>query len=47
MVVLILLWVVKILGTDINYAWPTAEIAVLGPEAAITIMHRKNLKNSC
>jgi acetyl-CoA carboxylase carboxyltransferase component len=36
----------KNLGTDINYAWPTAEIAVLGPEAAITIMHRKNLKNS-
>ncbi len=36
----------KNLGTDVNYAWPTAEIAVLGPEAAITIMHRKNLKNS-
>jgi acetyl-CoA/propionyl-CoA carboxylase len=36
----------KNLGTDINYAWPTAEIAVLGPEAAITIMHRKSLKNS-
>ena len=36
----------KNLGTDINYAWPTAEIAVLGPEAAITIVHRKSLKNS-
>jgi acetyl-CoA/propionyl-CoA carboxylase len=36
----------KNLGTDVNYAWPTAEIAVLGPEAAITIMHRKTLKNS-
>src|SRR4029078_2126257 len=36
----------KNLGTDINYAWPTAEIAVLGPEAAITIMHRNSLKNS-
>ena len=36
----------KNLGTDINYAWPTAEIAVLGPEAAITIIHRKSLKNS-
>jgi acetyl-CoA/propionyl-CoA carboxylase len=36
----------KNLGTDINYAWPTAEIAVLGPEAAVTIMHRKSLKNS-
>ena len=36
----------KNLKTDINYAWPTAEIAVLGPEAAITIIHRKDLKNS-
>jgi acetyl-CoA/propionyl-CoA carboxylase len=36
----------KNLGTDINYAWPTAEIAVLGPEAAVTILHRKSLKNS-
>lgn len=35
----------KNLGTDINLAWPTAEIAVLGPEAAITIIHRKSLKN--
>ena len=36
----------KNLGTDINYAWPSAEIAVLGPEAAVTILHRKSLKNS-
>jgi acetyl-CoA/propionyl-CoA carboxylase len=36
----------KNLGTDLNIAWPTAEIAVLGPEAAITIMHRKSLKDS-
>ncbi|MGA8842813.1 MAG: carboxyl transferase domain-containing protein, partial [Nitrososphaeraceae archaeon] len=36
----------KNLRTDINYAWPTAEIAVLGPEAAITITHRKDLKDS-
>jgi len=36
----------KNLRTDINYAWPTAEIAVLGPEAAITILHRKDLKDS-
>src|SRR6476646_10824519 len=36
----------KNLRADINYAWPTAEIAVLGPEAAITIVHRKSLKNS-
>lgn len=36
----------KNLRADMNYAWPTAEIAVLGPEAAITILHRKDLKNS-
>jgi len=36
----------KNLGTDLNIAWPTAEIAVLGPEAAITIIHRKSLKDS-
>jgi acetyl-CoA carboxylase carboxyltransferase component len=36
----------KNLRSDINYAWPTAEIAVLGPEAAITIIHRRDLKGS-
>ncbi|HEX2014272.1 MAG TPA: acyl-CoA carboxylase subunit beta, partial [Nitrososphaera sp.] len=36
----------KNLRADVNYAWPNAEIAVLGPEAAITILHRKDLKNS-
>ena len=28
---------------DINYAWPTAEIAVMGPEGAIEIVFRKEL----
>ena len=36
----------KNLRADVNYAWPSAEIAVLGPEAAITIIHRKDLKQS-
>jgi acetyl-CoA/propionyl-CoA carboxylase len=36
----------KHLRTDINYAWPTAEIAVLGPEAAINIIFRKELAES-
>src|ERR671933_790060 len=36
----------KNLKADMNYAWPTAEIAVLGPEAAITIIHRRDLKGS-
>jgi acetyl-CoA carboxylase carboxyltransferase component len=26
-----------------NFAWPTAEIAVLGPEAAINIIFRKDI----
>jgi acetyl-CoA/propionyl-CoA carboxylase len=36
----------KNLHADVNYAWPNAEIAVLGPEAAVTITHRKDLKNA-
>jgi len=33
----------KNLRTDINYAWPTAKIAVMGADAAIKIMNRKDL----
>ncbi|MDO9512265.1 MAG: acyl-CoA carboxylase subunit beta [Bacteroidales bacterium] len=33
----------KHLRGDINYAWPTAEIAVMGPKGAIEILHSKNL----
>jgi len=33
----------KNLGTDVNYAWPTARCAVLGAEAAVKIMKRKEL----
>lgn len=36
----------KNLRTDINYAWPTAKIAVLGSDAAVRIMNRKDLANS-
>ena len=28
---------------DINYAWPTAEIAVMGPEGAVNIIFRKEI----
>ena len=31
---------------DINYAWPGAEIAVMGPEGAISIVHRKEIESS-
>ena len=30
-------------GGDINYAWPTAEIAVMGPQGAINIIFRKEI----
>ncbi len=33
----------KHLRGDINLAWPSAEIAVMGPEGAINILHRKEL----
>lgn len=29
---------------DINYAWPTAEIAVMGPKGAIEILYNKNIR---
>jgi acetyl-CoA carboxylase carboxyltransferase component len=31
---------------DINYAWPAAEIAVMGPEGAINIINRKEIESS-
>ena len=36
----------KNLRTDINYAWPTARCAVLGAEAAVKIMARKDIAES-
>jgi propionyl-CoA carboxylase beta chain len=33
----------KHLRTDVNYAWPTAEIAVMGPEGAVNIVYRREL----
>jgi len=34
----------KHLGTDINFAWPTAEIAVMGAESAVTVLHHRTVK---
>lgn len=34
----------KQLRTDINYAWPTAEIAVMGEKGAIEILEAKNIE---
>jgi propionyl-CoA carboxylase beta chain len=33
----------KHIRTDVNYAWPTAEIAVMGPEGAVNIVYRREL----
>jgi propionyl-CoA carboxylase beta chain len=33
----------KHLRTDVNLAWPTAEIAVMGPEGAVNIIYRREL----
>ncbi|WP_224337364.1 acyl-CoA carboxylase subunit beta [Haloprofundus halobius] len=33
----------KHLGADVNYAWPTAEIAVMGPQGAVNILYREEL----
>jgi propionyl-CoA carboxylase beta chain len=34
----------KHLRTDFNYAWPTAEIAVMGPEGAVEILYKRELE---
>lgn len=36
----------KNLGGDFNFAWPTAEIAVMGPEGAVSILYRQELLES-
>jgi propionyl-CoA carboxylase beta chain len=36
----------KHLRTDFNYAWPTAEIAVMGAEGAVNILYRRELEKA-
>lgn len=36
----------KHLRGDVNYAWPTAEIAVMGAEGAVQILYQKELENN-
>jgi acetyl-CoA carboxylase carboxyltransferase component len=36
----------KHLRGDINYAWPNAEIAVMGPDGAVQVVYRKELSTS-
>ncbi len=34
----------KHIRTDVNYAWPTAEIAVMGPAGAVDIVYKRELE---
>jgi len=36
----------KHIRTDVNYAWPTAEIAVMGPEGAVDIVYKRDLEKA-
>jgi propionyl-CoA carboxylase beta chain len=36
----------KHLRTDVNYAWPSAEIAVMGPEGAVNVLYRRELQGA-
>ena len=36
----------KHIGGDLNFAWPTAEIAVMGPKGAVEIIYRRQLQEA-
>ena len=36
----------KHIRTDVNFAYPTAEIAVMGPEGAVNIIYKRELSNA-
>src|ERR1700680_1741785 len=36
----------KHIRTDANFAWPTAEIAVMGPEGAVNIVYKRELERA-
>jgi propionyl-CoA carboxylase beta subunit len=36
----------KHIRADFNFAWPTAEVAVMGPESAVNIIFRKDLEEA-
>jgi propionyl-CoA carboxylase beta chain len=36
----------KHIRADVNYAWPTAEIAVMGPEGAVDIVYKRELERA-
>jgi len=36
----------KSVGADLNLAWPTAEVAVMGPEAAVAVISRREIASA-
>jgi propionyl-CoA carboxylase beta chain len=36
----------KVQGADIAFAWPTAEIAVMGAEGAVRVLYRKEIEEA-
>ena len=36
----------KSIGSDLSYAWPTAELAVMGPNGAVEIVYRRELQQA-
>jgi len=36
----------KHIGADFNFAWPTAEVAVMGPEGAVSIIYKRDIAGS-
>ena len=36
----------KHLGADLNFAWPTAQIAVMGAQGAVNILYRQELRDA-
>jgi propionyl-CoA carboxylase beta chain len=36
----------KHIRTDVNFAWPSAEIAVMGPEGAVNVLYRRELASA-
>jgi propionyl-CoA carboxylase beta chain len=36
----------KHIRTDFNYAWPSAEIAVMGPEGAINVLYKREIEKA-
>src|SRR5689334_6196084 len=36
----------KSIGADLAYAWPTAELAVMGPQGAVEIVYKRQLQQA-